>query len=709
VRVARMWGLVGTLGLLLASAMPVASAAGPPAWTVLYDNTPYGDFAVIGDTVTECPTVPGRYPVELCHEAQRRVGSGTSAQNNGHPMIWSDVDGNARTYDSSTGRLTIPSGAHITYAKLTWAGNTGEPDDVPCGAKTTKPAGTPKDQALSLTVNDKSSTVRSARYTEDTALGHLDAKFYSAYADVTGAFAGVAGPAAVTVGNVWTPQGYDCFGGWALTAVWAFDGPTQAAPARRQVVVYDGHVRLTTGDHRTDMNLPAARFAGGPGRLGITAFEGDWALGGDRFQLNGKNLGGSDNFFGSASDGQVNPSHLNNLSVDARAVDVTADALRAGSSVSFTSGDDAYVVSGLAVSTTRPELTVTTHMDHDAAHPGDNMTQTTQVTNTGGAPAAAVQVHEDLGCEHQIGDLAAGKAVTVTCAKPARDQDFQSAAVATGQSRVGDKLSAKATVSVDVIRPAIAVTETATPTSVLNGQKVGYAVEVRNTGDTPLAAVTLDDHQVNACDTQAGVLPPGASKQVTCSVEAGDEGFTNTVTATGTDRLGKVVTAEAHAAFTVVAPKIDFTVTPSSHAARMGEVITFTVRVHNVSTVPFRGVRIEGTPASCARSVGDLAPGQELVFTCDARITSRLTTALTVYATPAGDYQARQETVYATYSVIVTLVPPNEPLPPAPVPVGEKKEIPSPHPIPVAAGIAGLAVLTSFVRMTVLGAIRRTR
>src|SRR3954466_9739799 len=220
VRVARMWRLVGTLGLLLASAMPVASAAGAPALTVLYDNTVYGDFTLIGNTVTDCPKVPGRYPVEACHDAQRRVGSGTSAQNNGHSMIWSDVDGAAATYNSSTGRLTVPSGAHITYAKLTWAGDTGEPGDVPCGSRTTKPPGTPKGQALSLTVNDKSSAVRPARYTEDSALGHLDSRFYSASADVTGAFTGVSGSANVTVGNVWTPQGYDCFGGWALTAVW---------------------------------------------------------------------------------------------------------------------------------------------------------------------------------------------------------------------------------------------------------------------------------------------------------------------------------------------------------------------------------------------------------------------------------------------------------------------------------------------------------
>ncbi|GAB3880274.1 hypothetical protein GCM10029964_034330 [Kibdelosporangium lantanae] len=708
-RVARTWGFVGALGLLLASAVPVASAAGPPALTVLYDNTVYGDFAVIGNTVTECPTVSGRYPVEACHDAQRRVGSGTSAQNNGHPMIWSDVDGVGGTYDSSTSRLTIPSGAHITYAKLTWAGNTGEPDDVPCGAKTVKPAGAPKDQALSFTVNGTPSAVRAVRYTEDSALEHLDSKFYSAYADVTNAFGGVGGPATVTVGNVWTPQGYDCFGGWALTAVWAFDGPTQMAPARRQVVVYDGHVRLTTGDNRTDMSLPAVRFAGGPARVGVTAFEGDWALGGDKFQLNGKNVGGSDNFFVSAADGQVNPAHLNNFSVDARAVDVTADMARAGTSMSFTSGDDAYVVSGLAVSATRPELTITTHMDHDAAHPGDNVTQTTQVTNTGGAPAAAVQVHEDLGCDHQIGDLAAGKAVTVTCTRPARDQDFEAAAVATGQSLVGNKLSVRATASVDVIRPGIAVTTTASPTSVLNGQKVGYAIEMRNTGDTPLSGVTLDDHQVNACDTQVGVLPPGGSKQVTCSVVAGDAGFTNTVTASGTDRLGKVVTAEAHAAFTVVAPKIDFTVTPSSHVARMGEVVTFTAHMRDVSGVSFHGVRVEGVPASCARSVGDLAPGQELVFTCDARITSRLTTALTVYATSGGDSQARQETVYARYSVVVTLVPPNEPVVPAPPVEKTSQEIPTPKPVPVAAGIAGLAVLTTFVRMTVLGAIQRRR
>jgi CARDB protein len=710
VRIARIGGLVGTLAILVASALPVASAAGPAALSVVYDDTVYGDFAVIGNTVTQCPREPGHYPVNLCADAQNRIGSGTSAQNNGHAMAWADVDTDPGTYDSSSARLTIPAGAHIAYAKLSWAGDTGGPVGVPCGLGLPKPPGAPRQQVLSMKVNDRASAVKPVRYTEDGPVGLTDHQFYSAYADVTGEFRGVSGPATVTVGNVWTPQGYDCFGGWSLTAVWAFDGPQATASARKQVVVYDGHVRLLTGLFRADAVLPSAKAAGGPARVGITAFEGDWAVSGDQFLINGRNAGGTDNFFVSSADGQLNPSHPNNMSVDARTVDVGPDVVRTGANVTFTSGLDAYLVSGMAVALTRPELVVTTGMSYGTAHPGEDVTQNVQVTNTGAAPAVDVQVHEDLGaaCDQHVGQIGPGKSITVSCTRPAREGDYKPTAQATAASMAGDKLTAQASTAVDVIRPAITATKTASPAMVLNGQKVGYAIEVRNTGDTPLSGVSVDDKQVDACDRpDVGVLSAGESQKIECSVVAGDDGFTNTVSVGGTDKLGKRVTSEAHAAFSVVAPKIDFTVRPSTHAARAGQAVTFTIAVKNSSQAPLGSVRVAGTPVECTRAIGGLAAGQEVDYACDVRIQDRLTTALSVTAIPSVDGQVRQETVYATAALIVTLVPPTAP-PPLLVsrPVAKKAVVvPVPSPAPIAITIAGLAVISTFVT---IGAISAT-
>jgi hypothetical protein len=103
-----------------------------------------------------------------------------------------------------------------------------------------------------------------------------------------------------------------------------------------------------------------------------------------------------------------------------------------------------------------------------------------------------------------------------------------------------------------------------------------------------------------------------------------------------------------------------------------------------------------------------MAAGQEVDYACDVRIQDRLTTALSVTATPSVDGQARQETVYATSAVIVTLVPPNAPPPPPLVsrPVAKKAVVvPAPSPAPIAITIAGLAVISTFVT---IGAISAT-
>jgi uncharacterized repeat protein (TIGR01451 family) len=709
----RIWGLMGTLSLLILSALPAASAAAPATLPVNYDETVYGDFAAIGNTVTACPAQPGHYPVKLCLDAQNRIGTGPSAQNNGHPMTWADIDSNAGTYNSSSARLTIPNGARITYAKLTWAGNTGGPANVPCGGGI-RPPGSPQQQAVSLNVNGKSSAIKPVRYTEDTLadVTNIDHQFYSAYAEVTGEFGGVTGPATVTVGNVWTPQGFDCFGGWSLVAVWAFDQPQpKIAPARKQVTVFDAHAHVLAGKYRADVRVPAIKPAGGPSRFAVTGYEGDWAVSGDQLLINGRNTGPTDNFFASSADGRLNPNAPNNMSVDVRTLDVGADVLRAGdngANLTFTSGLDAYLVGSIAISAPRPEVTIVTSLEQDAAHPGDQVTQTVLITNTGGAPAADVRVREDLGpgCDHNIGQLNAGQSAKTSCTRPAPDVDRKVTAQVTGLSLAGDKLSASATTALDIIRPAITATKTASPEVVLSGQTVTYTITVRNTGDTPLTGIAMDDRQVDACDkADFGELAPRADKVVQCSVVAGDEGFTNTATAIGTDKIGKKVTSDGRATFTVVHPKIDFTVKPSTRAARPGETVTFTVTVGNPTDIPLSGVRVTGTPTQCAREIGDLAPKKTVTYTCQVVMTDRLTSELTVTASPAVN-TTRRDTVNKVVSTVISVVPPVVEQQP---PVKKAAAVPPAPPAPTAIFIAGLAAVSTFVTVGAISATARPR
>ncbi|CAM3484409.1 DUF11 domain-containing protein [Kibdelosporangium persicum] len=735
----RVWGLLGATSLLFLSA-PVTSAAASPVLPVNFDQTVYGDFVVIGNTVTACPSHPGHHPVKACHDAQNQIGTGPSAQNNGHPMTWADVDADPATYNSSSARLTIPPGARIAYAKLTWAGNTGGPATVPCGRGPARPPGSPKQQQVSLKVNDRGGLVAPERYTEDAPedLTPTNHQFYSAYADVTGQFRGITGSSVVTVGNVWTPQGFDCFGGWSLTGVWTFDSPHREAPGRKQITVFDAHTRVLTGKARAEARMPSIRSAGGLTRVGVTGFEGDWAVSGDRFLVNGRDAGRSGNFFVSGANGPLDPAKANNMSVDARTVDLENGLPAAGDTgadLAFTSSQDAYLVANVVASSGRPELQVSTSMDKDVAHPGDHVTQSVMVTNTGSAPAVDIRVQAGIGsaCEQDIARLEAGQQATYSCTRPAPEDDVKPAAQVTGRSLIDDRLAGSATTFLEVLRPGITVTKTAVPDIVLSGQTVGYTIELRNTGDTALSGVTVDDKQVQACDrADAGTLASGQSETLRCSVNAGDDGFTNEVTVSGTDRAGKKVSANANATFTVIHPRIEFTVRPNTRAARAGETVTFTVTLRNPTSLPLRAVKVTGTPAACARDIGELAPQQTVEYSCSVVMRQRFTTSLTVTATPVVSGQLaeiRQDTISLTSAVVVSLVEPT-PEPPGERPRERPGEPPALSPAesradspavreaaeskplrnaPVAVYVAGLAAITTFVTIGVISATARPK
>jgi hypothetical protein len=105
---------------------------------------------------------------------------------------------------------------------------------------------------------------------------------------------------------------------------------------------------------------------------------------------------------------------------------------------------------------------------------------------------------------------------------------------------------------VAVLHPGIDLEKSATPTSGPSGTLIAYTYVIRNTGDTPLFGVSVDDDKVGHVGTIA-TLAVGGTAQLTSEITLGSSPITNLATAGGSDALGGFVSDDASATVTVVA------------------------------------------------------------------------------------------------------------------------------------------------------------
>ncbi|MET8689739.1 hypothetical protein ABZV77_36610 [Streptomyces sp. NPDC004732] len=406
-------------GVLTATATPASAEVIEP-FAKRYDESLYGDFKTIGNTVLDCPTSPADVAAS-CKETQQAKGT---KNNNNFIERRIDTAGLTGTFDSSTGRVTVPPGAQVDYARLFWGGNAGthrfgrtvrdicdlnregnEPvDPAPGDPLTTSPVIRVGGGAQS-TVNVENA-VRSPNATQGP-------HYYTAEADVTDAFQGAptGSPVEVAVGNVWAPSGQGCVGGWSLTVVYKYDGPNeQYAPDRRNVYLWGGHViqrstrRAAAPDGSTTVPVDGFYRTEGDIHASVTAYEGDWNTKGDRFLVDGKPVtephsGKADNFFVSEDDGAVKPKYRNNLSIDAKAFEVPDGAIPVGATsakLTFTSTGDVYVPSQLALSVPVPDLEVTKTASPAKVQPGDKLTYTVKAKNISKLPYPGAKFSDDL-------------------------------------------------------------------------------------------------------------------------------------------------------------------------------------------------------------------------------------------------------------------------------------------------------------------------
>lgn len=663
---------------------------GPPSqaaevWRTQFNEAVYGDVTVVGNAVLTCPTAEQagpdpKYSPQSCVDALNRKGHGPSAQNNAHRMSYADIDDDPRTFNSSSANLTIPAGATIAYAKLGWAGNAICRD-------ATAPPGKPQDP---VTLNG--SSISPGQFAQDAAdeLSGTDNTFYSAEADVTQHVKNGTN----TVGNVWTPQGFDCFGGWSLTVVWKFANATPVAPARRHVAVHGGHVRLPTAKPITSTPIAPTHPAGGVIRLGITAYEGDWASDGDQMLVNGTSIAGRNAFVSSAQ----GAAHSNNMSVDARTITLDEKVLKPGTKaaeLTFKRDDDAFLMQSVAWSFPLPELTLVVDPAQPAAHPKDNVRQTATITNVGDAPATDVKV-----CGQHIGTIAPHATTTRTCTSVAADNDYPTTVAASGISLAGDPLATDRTSTVDVLHPSLKATTEAGPMTALPGQAVKFTTTVTNTGDTPLYG--LNARATSGCAPMQGQLDPGATTAVECTAPAGAETGRLTSTVAAADKIGGHVEASASVQVKVIYPRLTISALWSKDRAEDGELVTVTITVGNPSEHPINDVRVDGEPASCRKTFPLLHPRERLTYTCQvaAPVNSRLTVS------GAGAGQAISESAAVRIASTTSPLPPepgqptstfDEPAPPRPVAHVQQVSKPAVGGVAAVIGVIGIVVVASAI------------
>ncbi|MEU0885643.1 hypothetical protein ABZ345_44270 [Lentzea sp. NPDC005914] len=569
-------------------------------FTQVYDQVVYGDFNIIGNSVTKCPATPSPLTSAMCANGAGRTDP--DAVNDEYQMAWADADTNSATFNSSSASLTIPPGATVDHVRLHWAGNTGLYTDedgsvisplcsgnaLVAGELAVTPPGTPQTQPVSVRVGTGATVpVPAQTFVNEPAADLTEAQYYSASANITPLFsaAPTGSPLTVTVGNVWTPQGYNCFGGWSLTLVYKYPQPEPTyAPVPREVFIYDGHVRQDSLQPPTTVPISGFRYAGGPLRAGVTAYEGDWGIAGDQFLVNGTAVSepsgaGTGNFFVDSAEGQVNPNAPNNFSVDAKDFTLPLGTLPVGAtslSLQFNTTGDSYLAQQVAFSVPLPALNVVKEVctsstpvncgpggsgpwaENTLVPAGSTAYWRIRVTNptTVDIPGATLNDTMAPACATAAGTFAvlAGQTVTFHCNSPglttalvnsvtARFVPPGSPAGTTPIDTAPD--TARADVHALTIAKQVCASLAAADcgaggagpwaelATIPAGTTAHWKITVTNTGSVDLTGATVTDAAQPGCATAAGTfsLAAGASASFYCSTTNVTAGSTNIVTA----------------------------------------------------------------------------------------------------------------------------------------------------------------------------------
>ncbi len=201
-----------------------------------------------------------------------------------------------------------------------------------------------------------------------------------------------------------------------------------------------------------------------------------------------------------------------------------------------------------------PGLAVAAKAEQRAVRSGGQVRLMIQVRNSGDVALTEVAVHDAAApdCGKAIGTLAAGATVSFSCAlqaplgfaDPAMEGDLTSVAEAAGRPPAGTVVRGSSQpVMVDVQHPALRLVQAADHDRVRAGAPVRLTITVLNSGDVPLAPVTVAAPPLAACGQVYTRLDPGGAGSFNCTVPHLTRSLRSEAGATGVPPLGPPVLA----------------------------------------------------------------------------------------------------------------------------------------------------------------------
>lgn len=297
-----------------------------------------------------------------------------------------------------------------------------------------------------------------------------------------------------------------------------------------------------------------------------------------------------------------------------------------------------------AVDVIHPAVTIGRTVEPKVVRAGDTVTSTITVTNTGDSVLRDVSVADPgaPACAKPLGSLEPRATQNYSCTQVAGEADFTATAAVTATDATNRPVTATAGEPVDVIHPAVTITDDATPAQVRQGDTVTFTLVVANTGDVPLTDVSIADSRTPACAQSIGTLPPGASQHHSCTVNAGTDSFVSSATAIGTDPTNRQVSATDDASYTVQHPALSIT-QETKGPFREGDAVPLAITVANTGDVPLTDVKVS---EPCVKAFDKLEAGASQKFDCatTAPQDDVVSTAKATAAAPIGPPVAAEDT-----------------------------------------------------------------
>uniref|UniRef100_UPI0028D0D76B beta strand repeat-containing protein n=1 Tax=uncultured Frigoribacterium sp. TaxID=335377 RepID=UPI0028D0D76B len=655
-----------------------------------YQATVNGDFVMAGNGVLACQTL-NISGAGTCAELHSTSTNAQNVNDNFAMVATNSVSG--FTTNSSSAQVTIPAGASVAKAFLSWSANTGSYNvsqtacTAPSTARgtTTLPGGAANGyltRAAQLRVGSGTAaptSIAPASVLVDQPVASQP-QYYSASADVTSAFAGAAtgSPLTVSAGNIWTPTGAGCYAGWSLTVVYDYGSYVagNAASAPKRVIFYEGHVRQASTDTPLTVAFAGFTAVGAGTRAGFTLFEGDRNITGDTVeysrassstytQLPNAN-GATGNYgvgqaLGSTRYTQTGTPFTN------QSVDVTTNSLTAVQSgdsridLRISTSGDSYLLRNAVLSVPTAGLQVDKSADGTAdvqsRLAGEPATFTVRLTNSGAGTLQSIVVSDDQAdCARTLTGLtlAPQESYTYTCtANGGSGQQYVSTATATARTVAGAFLAEDSdSTTVQVTALALAKTSAlAAGATGRAGDTLTYTFTATNSGQSTLTGVAVTDPLPGlsavsyAWPGAAGTLTGGQAVVATATyvlrqadVDAGS--VANTATLVGTDPDGGQQPRASAARTTplTAAPGLGVTKTGALAAGAAGVVgdrVTWSISFTNNGNVTLTGVALTDSLAGLSTPVVTW-PGAAGTLAPGQTATATATSTLTQAQVDAG-------------------------------------------------------------------------